>query len=290
MCHQVEPTYASAARNGRIQTVWPVAAFAAAKITSTKKIAVMHFYQFNIGDYQSHTAHLDPLEDLAYRRLLDWCYLHEKPLPDDIEQVAKMIRMRGHTDCIASVLQEFFQRTEQGWWKERIGREIERAGEKSRKASESAKARWSKDANASPTQTEGNATQDTIHKTQDTFNLHPDGCMSATELADCPHQKIIYLYNEILPNLVKPRTWDGARQQALRARWVQASKPSKFSPKGYKSEHDGLAWWNSFFRYIKDHTSLPNGYEHGGRMWFPDLPWMCKAENFAKIIDGKYGR
>jgi uncharacterized protein YdaU (DUF1376 family) len=131
----------------------------------------MHYYQFNIGDYQSHTAHLEPLEDLAYRRLLDWCYLHERPLPDDIEQISKLIRMRSHSDCIASVLQEFFDRTPEGWWKERISKEIEKTGDRSRKASESAKARWQKekgDANALPTQSERNATQDTVPKTQNT--------------------------------------------------------------------------------------------------------------------------
>jgi uncharacterized protein YdaU (DUF1376 family) len=124
----------------------------------------MHYYQFNIGDYQSHTAHLEPLEDLAYRRMLDWCYLHERPLPDDIEQIAKLIRMRSHNDCIASVLREFFDLTPNGWWKDRIGKEIERTGEKSRKASESAKARWQRekmDANALPPECEGNATHNT---------------------------------------------------------------------------------------------------------------------------------
>lgn len=132
---------------------------------------LMHYYQFNIGDYQSHTAHLEPLEDLAYRRLLDWCYLHERPLPADIEQISKLIRMRSHTECIADVLREFFDLTPDGWWKERISKEIEKTGEKSRKASESAKARWQKeksDANALPTQSERNATQDTVPKTQDT--------------------------------------------------------------------------------------------------------------------------
>jgi uncharacterized protein YdaU (DUF1376 family) len=131
----------------------------------------MHYYQFNIGDYQSHTAHLEPLEDLAYRRLLDWCYLHERPLPDDIEQISKLIRMRSHTECIASVLQEFFDRTPEGWWKERISKEIEKTGEKSRKASESAKARWQKekgDANALQAQSGRNATHNTVPKTQDT--------------------------------------------------------------------------------------------------------------------------
>lgn len=132
---------------------------------------LMHYYQFNIGDYQSHTAHLEPLEDLAYRRLLDWCYLHERPLPADIEQVSKLIRMRSHTECIADVLREFFDLTADGWWKERISKEIEKTGEKSRKASESAKARWQKeksDANALPSQSERNATQDTLPKTLDT--------------------------------------------------------------------------------------------------------------------------
>ncbi|NDH69342.1 MAG: DUF1376 domain-containing protein, partial [Gammaproteobacteria bacterium] len=32
----------------------------------------MHYYQFHIGDYKSHTHHLSLLEDLAYRRLLDF--------------------------------------------------------------------------------------------------------------------------------------------------------------------------------------------------------------------------
>ncbi len=131
----------------------------------------MHYYQFNIGDYQSHTAHLEPLEDLVYRRMLDWCYLHERPLPNDIEQISKLIRMRSHSDCIATVLNEFFELTKNGWWKDRIEKEIKKTGEKSRKASESAKVRWEKkkvDANALQAQSERNATHNTLPITQDT--------------------------------------------------------------------------------------------------------------------------
>ncbi len=36
-------------------------------------------HQFDIGDYHSHTLHLSEIEDLTYRRLLDWYYLHESP-------------------------------------------------------------------------------------------------------------------------------------------------------------------------------------------------------------------
>jgi uncharacterized protein YdaU (DUF1376 family) len=130
----------------------------------------MHYYQFNIGDYKSHTEHLSEMEDLTYRRLLDWYYLHESPIPNEISETARQIRMRSHTDCIASVLQEYFERTEKGWIHHRANAEIAKAGEKSNKASKSAQARWSKakDANALPTQSESNATQDTLHITQDT--------------------------------------------------------------------------------------------------------------------------
>lgn len=147
----------------------------------------MHYYSFNIGDYQSHTNHLSELEDLAYRRLLDWYYLHESPIPTDIEETARQIRMRSHSDCIASVLREYFELTKKGWIHHRADREIAKVGEKSDKASASAKARWNKakDANALRTQSEGNATQDTRHITQDTKHnkkativASPDGVSS----------------------------------------------------------------------------------------------------------------
>ena len=126
----------------------------------------MHYYQFNIGDYQSHTGHLSEIEDLAYRRMLDWIYLHEKPIPKEINEVARNIRMRTHCESIAIVLQEFFICSDVGWISDRVQREIAKAGDKSRKASESARARW--DANALRTQSEGNATHNTLPITQDT--------------------------------------------------------------------------------------------------------------------------
>jgi uncharacterized protein YdaU (DUF1376 family) len=138
----------------------------------------MHYYQFNIGDYKSHTEHLSEMEDLTYRRLLDWYYLHESPIPLDESEVARQIRMRSHSDCIAVVLREYFELTDDGWIHHRANKELAKAGEKSSKASQSAKARWDKkpnknkdlavDANALRTQSEGNATHNTEHITQNT--------------------------------------------------------------------------------------------------------------------------
>ena len=127
----------------------------------------MHYYQFNIGDYQSHTSHLSLEEDLAYRRLLDWCYLHERPLPKDHKQIARLIRMPTHSECIATVLLEFFQETDDGYFSTRVEQEVQRVNDKAEKARCSARKRW--DANALQPQSEGNATQDTIPKTHNTL-------------------------------------------------------------------------------------------------------------------------
>ena len=256
----------------------------------------MHYYQFNIGDYQSHTAHLSETEDLIYRRLLDWYYLHETPIPLDNEETARKIRMRSHSDCIASVLREYFECTEDGWIHHRANKEIAKAGDKSEKASASAKARWSKkDANALQTQSESNATHNTLPKTQDTEHITQDTVikegkpsLSGTTFPPCPHTELLKLWAKNLPHLTQPRTWEGNRQANMRQRWIQAGKPSAYSPAGYKTTEDGLKWWDSFFGYIANDTSLAKGFEAKGRTWLPDLEWVVNATNFQKIIDGKY--
>jgi uncharacterized protein YdaU (DUF1376 family) len=131
----------------------------------------MHYYQFNIGDYASHTAFLEPMEDLAYRRMLDWCYLNEMPLPKDVGEIGILIRMRSHTECIATVLRYFFTKQSDGYVQQRVLLEVAAYREKSEKAKKSAEARWKKKpnkhavkgyANALQTDCEGNAK----HKTR----------------------------------------------------------------------------------------------------------------------------
>lgn len=111
--------------------------------------------------------------------------------------------------------------------------------------------------------------------------------LSGTAFPPCPHDRILSLWKQHLPHLAQPRTWEGSRQQSLRARWVQAAKKSVFSD-GYSTADGGLKWWNSFFEYIAQETKLSDGFETNGRVWRPDLPWVLNATNFAKIIDGKY--
>ena len=100
----------------------------------------MHYFQFNIGDYASHTRHLSLHEDLAYRRLLDAYYLREKPFPKEVEAVARLISM---SDCITDVervLNEFFQQSKVGWVNKRADEEISRFHKKLATASKAGKA------------------------------------------------------------------------------------------------------------------------------------------------------
>ncbi len=109
----------------------------------------MHYYQFNIGDYVSHTRHLSLMEDLAFRRLLDFCYLHEEPVSGSAEEVARRLGMRDHVAEVDAVLREFFQLDDDGRWHNgRVERELEAFSEKREKAVEAGKASAKARANA----------------------------------------------------------------------------------------------------------------------------------------------
>ncbi len=82
----------------------------------------MIWYKFHIGDYLAETAHLADAEDLAYRRLLDWYYISEQPLPLDLAAVVRRVRL--DEDVVAPVLNEFFERTDAGYINSRADKEI----------------------------------------------------------------------------------------------------------------------------------------------------------------------
>jgi uncharacterized protein YdaU (DUF1376 family) len=82
----------------------------------------MHYYQFHIGDYISHTIHLSSDEDLAYRRLLDMYYDTEQPIPNNIPLVSR--RLRLGSEVVKSVLDEFFIQSDEGYKNLRADLEI----------------------------------------------------------------------------------------------------------------------------------------------------------------------
>jgi uncharacterized protein YdaU (DUF1376 family) len=105
-----------------------------------KKAEYMHYYQFHIGDYKSHTHHLSLMEDLAYRRLLDFYFLHEQPIKH--RDIARQIGMREHEEDVMTVLNEFFISTADGFVSPRADKEIKQYKEFSEAGKRGAAKRW----------------------------------------------------------------------------------------------------------------------------------------------------
>ncbi|MEA9602429.1 YdaU family protein [Polynucleobacter sp. MG-28-Ekke-A2] len=150
----------------------------------------MNYYEHHIGDYAEATAHLTFIEDATYSRLIRKYYATEKPLPVDVKIVQRLINARSKEEknAVVSVLNEFFNLTDDGWRQERCDHEIARFKDRQIKARRSAEGRWQslateqilsdstpnlvcdRNANALPTQCSPN----TIHQSPNT-NLHtPD--------------------------------------------------------------------------------------------------------------------
>lgn len=87
-----------------------------------QKGAEMHYFNWHIGDYKSHTHHLNLMEDIAYRRLLDHYYLHEVPIRQ--RDIARQIGMRDQEQDVLTVLNEFWTDTPEGYINPRADREI----------------------------------------------------------------------------------------------------------------------------------------------------------------------
>jgi uncharacterized protein YdaU (DUF1376 family) len=126
----------------------------------------MHYFQFHIGDYKSHTHHLTVIEDIAYRRLLDHYYLHEAPIKQ--RDIARQIGMRDHEQEVLSVLNEFFVSTEKGFINDRADRAIAEYHGKKEQASKAGKASAERRSNARSTDV-----QPTINQEPLTINHKP---------------------------------------------------------------------------------------------------------------------
>lgn len=88
----------------------------------------MNYFELHIGDYAEATAHLTFTEDAAYMRLLRKYYAQEKPLPADVKAVQRLIgaRTKEEKNAVASVLEEFFFLTDDGWHNSRCDAEIDK--------------------------------------------------------------------------------------------------------------------------------------------------------------------
>lgn len=133
----------------------------------------MNFYAFNIGDYAGATRHLSWDEDMAYRRMLDAYYSREAPLPLEPRQIYRLVGAAEprQREAVDAILEEFFERREDGWHNNRADEEIAKAQLKKAKAQQSAAMRWQTGAHSG-----GNANASNRHanaSTNDAYAQRP---------------------------------------------------------------------------------------------------------------------
>jgi len=260
----------------------------------------VHYYQFNIGDYAKHTRHLSLFENMAYRLLLDRYYLKETPLDLNTKKLARLIGMTDYHDEVVQVLDDFFEKTEDGFVNSRCEKEItayrskadsaringkkggrpkkntDQTGSEPKKTQSVSLANptlTGSEPNPNPTLTGSKANHKPITNNQEPITKSKEGKPSSeSKIPPCPHLEIIKIYHEVLPEL--PRVvvdlWGGQREKALRTRWKESDK------------HQDLDFWRWYFQLVRKNTFYLG---ENDRSWKADLAWLVNQTNFVKVIE-----
>lgn len=177
----------------------------------------MHYYQFHIGDYKSHTHHLSLIEDLAFRRLLDHYYLHEQPIKQ--RDIARQIGMKDHEQEVLTVLDEFFLSTADGYINPRADDEIAKYRKFIEDGKRGAAKRWLKGGDSPPI-----ATPIATINQEPLTNNHKPKREAATVVA-CPFDVSEQVWQDWLSlrrskkASVTETVVNGARQEAEKLGW-----------------------------------------------------------------------
>ena len=255
----------------------------------------MHYYKRNLGDYAKKCGRLTMLQHGAYTLLIDACY--DREVFPTLEQAIEWTwaSTEQEIEAVKFVLSRFFKLSEDGTYvQDRILSELleyhAKADKNKRIAIERETKRKQGGTNRSPDVDEpppnhkpitnnqedissGSTTIPTISSESDQPKLKS---VSKT-IPDCPHADILALWLEKLPTAIQPADWNEKRQQALRSRWRE------------KGNRQKLEWWARFFEYIGQSDFLMGRTNTPGRKAFAlSLDWLCKSENFLKVIEGRF--
>ncbi|MCK9382120.1 MAG: YdaU family protein [Sulfuritalea sp.] len=257
------------------------------------------WYPWYSSDYSRATAHLTFIEDAAYRRQLDH-YYSTGSLPANAETLLRVCRAITDDEkaAVLKVAAEFFREVDGFLVQERVVEEITKSqylsgirSEAGRKGASTTNRKTTASATATAS-ANGPANKPAIAGTTTTTSSKPssneEGSAQASpaHLPACPHQEIIKLYGKHLPTLPQPRAWEGQRANNLKARWRWVLTAKK--PKGDRYATDAASavdFFDRFFGYVAASEFLTG---RDGKWPGCDLAWLVKAENFAKVIEGKY--
>lgn len=239
----------------------------------------MHYYQFNISTWILHTSHLTLEEECVYRRLIDFYYDTEKPIPKETKAVIRRLRLVNYESIVDQILGEFFHLEPDGWHNNRADIEIADYQSKAEKARLNGKKGGRPKQNkaietesvilANPEETTSKANYELL-----TINDEPDkNILVPSERERVPAKEIIELFNNVFTELPEVRLISDKRLQSVRSRWSETEKLRSIDQ------------WEKFFQWIKQSDFLMGRDKVEFKLSFD---WIFKAANFAKIYEGNY--
>ena len=252
----------------------------------------MHYYQFNIGDYASHTRHLSPIEDIAYRRLLDNYYLSERPFNSNVTTVARQIGLKEYEQEVEQVLNEFFELIGDGWIHYRAEKEISNYKSKIDNASKAGKASAEKRLNARSTDVQLTNNHKPLTNNQEPIiNTVPTVLVKSSSDFDltsprinCPVNEIVDIYHEECKSLARVMMMNTTRKKHLVSRWREVDAEDNL-----QSKDEGLEIFRNFFRQVNKSDFLSGRTNNkNGRVWKASFDWLMLPTNFLKVCEGQY--
>ena len=228
----------------------------------------MHYFQFNIGDYASHTRHLSLMEDLAYRRLLDLYYLKDGEIYGDEADVARQIGMRTNVSEVKQVLMDFFVIDGDRWSHSRCDAEITHFREKSEKASNAGKASAQRRSNVRSTDVQPTNNQEPITNNQQPIKEDMSSGDDALKVED-----VVEAWNDLAEarGLAKIARITENRRRQIKAR-IREYQPED---------------WSTALAAIYNSKFLCGENDRG---WKADFDFLLQPKSFVKLIEGAYNK
>jgi uncharacterized protein YdaU (DUF1376 family) len=88
--------------------------------------ATLHYFKFNINDWRANTAHLTPVEESIYLRLISYYYDSETGIDaQQLKVVARKCRLSGFEEEMGLILDEFFSLVDGVYIHSRVDLEID---------------------------------------------------------------------------------------------------------------------------------------------------------------------
>lgn len=232
----------------------------------------MHYFQFNIGDYASHTRHLSPMEDLAYRRLLDLYYLKDGQVYGDEAEVARQVGLREYVQEVKQVLQDFFCLDANDRWSHaRCDAEIAHFRQKSEKASNAGKASAQRRSNVRSTDVQPTNNQQPITNNQEPVLSSKEDMSSGDDGVSV--KDIVEAWNELAEakGLAKVVRVTDSRRKQIQAR-IKEYEPDD---------------WSKALTAIYKSKFLCGENDRG---WKADFDFLLQPKSFVKLVEGAYDR